>query len=110
MVKLTDRTSGSVRQGDGRHIDPVPSPDDKSVAFAYAEAGSVQYAIFVIDRNERSVKPLISSTYSLRYPSWNGVKGIALEAAKAKAADGAANEPERAPLPPAAVESAAGDN
>jgi dipeptidyl aminopeptidase/acylaminoacyl peptidase len=100
MFKLADRTLVGVRQGDGRHVDPAPSPDDLWVVFAYAEPGTSDYALFVIERRDRSIKPLLSSIYSVRHPSWSGVKAIALEAAKAREFD-AANEGPPLALPSA---------
>lgn len=87
MFKLADRSIASARHGDGRHIDPAPGPDDRTIAFAFAGAGSTAYTLFVVSRVDRSIQPLLSSVYSLRHPSWSGVKSIALEAAKVRAVD-----------------------
>lgn len=93
VFKRDDRSFGSVRHGEGRHIDPVTSPDDRSVLFAYAPVGSAVYSLFVVNRADRSIQPLISSVYSLRHPSWTGVKSMALEANRAKAAEAAPSPP-----------------
>ncbi len=89
MFKRDDRSLASVRQGEGRHIDPATSPDDKSVLFAYAEHGATAYSLFVVSRVDKSIQSLLSSVYSVRHPNWNGVKAIALEAAKVKAVEAA---------------------
>ena len=103
---LSDKKVGAAKYGQGRHLDPAPSPDGEWLAFSYGEPDAAAFNIFILNRTDRSFKPLVTSVYSLRYPSWSGTKGIALEAAKAKAIEAqgetppqAAPEPSAAPAP-----------
>ncbi len=67
----------------GKDYDAVFSPDEKFIAFAAEDGGSL-FNIMLFNLETRTTAPLLKSRYSLRYLSWGPKNLMALEAQRAR--------------------------
>ena len=65
---------------DGREYDGNWSPSGDYLVFAAENGERDQFKLFVLEISSGKSVPLLSSRYSLRYPSWSAVTTMQLEA------------------------------
>lgn len=77
----------------GKEYDPVWSPSESLIAFVSETEVRGTFNLYVVDM-QKKVTPLLKSPYSIRYPTWSGIKTFELEAERLRKQEVRENEEE----------------
>jgi Tol biopolymer transport system component len=70
----------------GKEYDATWSPSESLILFASEADERGNFNLYTVDM-QRKVNPILKSSYSLRYPTWTGVKTFELEAERLREVD-----------------------